>query len=486
MDREKVEKIRQWVKAHKTEIGKDLKSLVRIRSVAHKDNCKEEKYPYGKGCAEVLNAMLELGSRCGMSTENYKGHCGSISLQKRMKGVPEIGIWTHLDVVGEGEGWHFPAYDLTEKDGFWIGRGVQDNKGPAIGVLWALRYLKEKNCTKKFNYCLFTGCSEENGMEDAVYFKEHERLSDFQLVADGIFPVGYGEKGILNLKFHKKLSPSCALRELSAGSSVNSIPAEAKAVLILEERKQKILKAYARKSSKISLTQEEKKVTVTATGISGHVGFPEKSENALFVLADFLKQIPWKMEKQEEELLDFLYGINRDFYGENTEIACSDDCSGKLCGALTMACTDSDGITMRADYRYPIFAGNSTQIRKQLEYFARGFHVMMETERVSEPYYRDPGNRQIRQIMEIYREISGNPKAQPYTMSGGTYARMFPNAVSYGMSLENKKIYRTGGEESGDCHQPDESVNIEQLLEGIVIYIATLLELDKCLEVEDE
>lgn len=486
MDRKEIEKIRQWVKMHKDEIRNDLKQLVAIRSVAEKDDCKKDGYPYGKGCAEVLETMLEFGNKYDMKVENYNGYCGSISLKKRMEGLPEIGIWTHLDVVDEGEGWHFPPYDLTEQEGFWIGRGVQDNKGPAVGVLWALRYLKENNSIRKYNYCLFTGCSEEKGMEDAAYFKKHERLSEIQLVADGVFPVGYGEKGIMNLKFYKKMSLSCALREITAGSSVNSIPAEASAVLILEEKEQQLLKEYAGKNQKISIKEEGGKITVTAAGISGHVGFPEKCENALFVLVDFLKKVPWKREKQEEELLNFLYGINRDFYGGNTGIACSDDCSGKLCGALTTVSADSDGIIMRADYRYPIFAGDSTQIRKQLERYAGDFRVTMETERISEPYYRDPESKKIRQIMGIYRDVSGNHKAQPYTMGGGTYARMFPNAIVYGMSLENKIIYRAKTEKSGDCHQPDESVNIEQLLEGIVIYIATLLELDKRLEVEDE
>ena len=65
-------------------------------------------------------------------------------------------------------------------------------------------------------------------------------------------------------------------------------------------------------------------------------------------------------------------------------------------------------------------------------------------------------------------------------MSGGTYARKLPNAVSYGMSLEKKRIYqdpkRPGA--TGDCHQLDESLDFSQLLEAVVIYIATLLALD--------
>lgn len=60
------------------------------------------------------------------------------------KGNVEIGIWNHLDVVPEGKGWIYPPYTCTEKDGYLIGRGVQDNKGPAVAVLYAMKYCREK------------------------------------------------------------------------------------------------------------------------------------------------------------------------------------------------------------------------------------------------------------------------------------------------------------------------------------------------------
>jgi len=77
-------------------------------------------------------------------------------LMERKAGNVEIGIWNHLDVVPEGKEWIYPPYTCTEKDGFLIGRGIQDNKGPAVAVLYAMKYCSEKeilnNCASHSRY----------------------------------------------------------------------------------------------------------------------------------------------------------------------------------------------------------------------------------------------------------------------------------------------------------------------------------------------
>lgn len=482
MEKRKLEEIRKWVWDHREEIRRDLGSLVAARSVsrAGEEFKGMEEQPYGAGCAEALEKMLKLGERYGLEVLNYAGRCGSISLKKRGDKGPEIGIWTHLDVVEAGGGWSFPPYELSEKDGFWIGRGVQDNKGPAVGVLYALRYLKETKGTENHNYTLFVGCSEEKGMEDVEYFTAHEKPADFHLVADCVFPVGCGEKGILNLAFRRKLPKEHALKELRAGKSINSVPEYAEALLEISGEEYKRLKRQAEQSGRTDVLEVPGGVLVTAQGVSGHVGYPQNSENAIFNLAVFLKNARFVKTKEEEELLDFLVCLCGDFYGEGAGISCKDEVSGSLCGTLTVVEMKRGEVLMRADYRYPIFAGGSRKIKETLGAFAQACGAEMTVERDLAPYYIEPEHPNIRKMMEIYREAAGNPEAQPYTMSGGTYARKLPNAVAYGMSLENKKIYTAAGKKkaAGDCHQPDESVDIEQLLEGTAIYIATLLALD--------
>ena len=111
----------------------DIAALIRIPSIADQQEAIPGA-PYGKKCREALEQMRAFGLREQMETEDIDGHCLTIATGK---GNVEIGIWNHLDVVPEGKGWIYPPYTCTEKDGYLIGRGVQDNKGPAVAVLYA-------------------------------------------------------------------------------------------------------------------------------------------------------------------------------------------------------------------------------------------------------------------------------------------------------------------------------------------------------------
>ena len=48
-----------------------------------------------------------------------------------------IATIAHTDIVPLGLGWTFPALDVTRKDGYLIGRGVLDDKGPFVLSLYA-------------------------------------------------------------------------------------------------------------------------------------------------------------------------------------------------------------------------------------------------------------------------------------------------------------------------------------------------------------
>lgn len=78
--------------------------------------------------------MLSLGRRHGYETRNYDNYVGAIEFQK---GDQTVGFWAHLDVVPVPDpgDWDYPPFEATVvEDRYIIGRGVQDNKSPAIGV----------------------------------------------------------------------------------------------------------------------------------------------------------------------------------------------------------------------------------------------------------------------------------------------------------------------------------------------------------------
>ena len=273
--------IDEWIEKNKEAFVKDLDRLVAIPSISEKG---DDTYPFGKNCAQVLDEMTALAAGYGFHVENHEYYCGSLLVKGTAQNPRRIGIYAHLDVVPLGDGWHNPPLKCTMKDGFLIGRGVGDNKGPGICALYALRYLKEHGMELKNDVLVYYGLSEETGMQDIEYFCRTQQVPDFNLVADTNFPVCYGEKGLMRADIERGFEGN--LVSFHAGSVVNVIPAKAEAVISsvdLKDARQQLDGVQG-----ISVDQDGEYVKVTALGISRHAAFPEGSVNAVHVLAKAL------------------------------------------------------------------------------------------------------------------------------------------------------------------------------------------------------
>lgn len=105
-----------------------------------------------------------------------------------------------------------------------------------------------------------------------------------------------------------------------------------------------------------------------------------------------------------------------------------------------------------------------------------GFPVCIG-EKTIEP--RDSDAPVVRCLTDTYNRLTGK-NAEPYCIGGSTYASKLPNAYPYGIILGGKdkirELMRTG---HGDYHQPDEAVEIDKLIEAMVIYVISIMELDK-------
>ena len=231
MDKKEREEIRQWVTAQEAAMKQDLSELVKIPSVATEE-AGILGAPFGVQCRRVLEKMRE------------------------------IGIWNHLDVVPEGEGWEYPPCECTERNGYLVGRGVQDNKGPAIAVLYAMKYCCEHGWLRNIRVRQILGCQEESGMKDVDYYLSRYPAPEYSFVADCGFPVCCGEKGHYHvaLRTMEKLE---GFKDFSGGTVQNSVPSHAKAVL-------------------------ESGECLEADGIGGHAAFPDGTVNALHVLCQRL------------------------------------------------------------------------------------------------------------------------------------------------------------------------------------------------------
>ena len=149
-------RVGEWMENHKEEMIRDIAKLAAIPSISGE---KEGDAPFGKMCQEALEAMLEMGRSYGFHTENYENYVGSIGSRKK-DWENTIGFWNHLDVVPVGDGWDYSPFEPARAGKYLIARGVQDNKGPAVGLLYVMRCLRDLKLPMKHELCLFVGCDE--------------------------------------------------------------------------------------------------------------------------------------------------------------------------------------------------------------------------------------------------------------------------------------------------------------------------------------
>ena len=136
----------------------DLRRLVRFASVSERTESKET--PFGRETAAVLDEALTICRNYGLRTKNCENMTGYAEIGQ---GEDLIGILVHLDVVPAGEGWISPPFELREKEGRLYGRGVTDDKGPAVAVIHALKELIEESVDFNKRVRLIFGLAEETG-----------------------------------------------------------------------------------------------------------------------------------------------------------------------------------------------------------------------------------------------------------------------------------------------------------------------------------
>jgi acetylornithine deacetylase/succinyl-diaminopimelate desuccinylase-like protein len=73
---------------------------------------------------------------------------------------------------------------------------------------------------------------------------------------------------------------------------------------------------------------------------------------------------------------------------------------------------------------------------------------------VGDPAVADLNGPLVPRLLELYARHSGEPDPKPISIRGGTYARLFPQAVSFGPSLPGRP-YRG--------HAPDEYLELRSV-----------------------
>lgn len=411
----------------------DLDGLIRIPSVAESGN---EEYPFGKACADALDYTLSLCESFGFRTKK----CGNmLGYAEIGEGDEMIGILAHLDVVPEGSGWDYPAFALTRDtvDGEerLYGRGVTDDKGPAMMCIYAMKLLLDSGMPLTRRVRIIFGLTEENGeWVDMAYYREHEELPTFGFTPDAAFPVGYAEKGIAIFELKMPIDKA-GITAISGGEAHNMVP------------------------DHCECTADGK--SFIADGISVHGSTPALGKNAIIsIMSEVHDMCPCALS----EFITKKFGDFCD--GAELGIAGSDAASGALTVNLGVIEVRGDDVVMTVDIRYPVTKSYNA-ILTMLRAACKLYGVTVTEAGHNPPVYMEKDSKLITTLTDVFNEITGLD-TKPFSMGGGTYARAMPNIVSFGPAMP-------GSIET--AHQKNEYIAAADVDKAVRIYAQTLLHL---------
>ncbi len=311
----------------------------------------------------------------------------------------------------------------------------------------------------------------------------------------------------------KLVSPVCGglIQEFEGGVANNAVPDRASALVKADI-------AGLKNAPNITLEPEGDGVRVRGWGKAGHAAMPEGTVNAIGLVADYLLD-NGLCNEAERAYLEAIAKLHHSTAGQTLGIDCADGPFGPLTIIGGRIYMEDGRMVQTMDSRYPTCTNGDTiaaAIRS-----AVGEGATLVDVDAAEPFYIAADTPAIRACIDTYNEVTGE-NATPFTMGGGTYARHFPYAVSFGperiaadtpairacidtyneVTGENATPFTMGGgtyarhfpyavsfgpersdtqlpDFGGPMHGANEAAPVSLLLEALKIYILALLRLEQ-------
>jgi len=458
IDESRLSDIKRFAETHERDIVRDIARLVRIPSV---EGPAEPGAPFGIESRKALDCALQIAEELSLDTVNCENKIGYATIGTD-HGQGYLATITHVDVVPAGDGWSADPFTLREREGYLIGRGVMDDKGPSVLCLYALKYLKDSGLSLRYPVRALLGSNEETGMGDLEHYTANYPAPLFCFSPDADFPLIHGEKGIYHGRLISRHTPVNVL-EMTGGVAPNAVPAKASALVLAEA---------LHSTDTVSAEQLEPGLwKLSALGISGHASMPEGTVNAIGRIVDYVLEnnIP---AAEELPYFRFLQKLHAATDGSGLGLQSADDCFTPLTAVGGKISTEDGVFTQTIDCRYGISTSGERITALLREAAGDAAEILVDADNV--PFYLTLDNPAIQACIESYNLITGE-NARPFTIGGGTYARHFPNAAAFGPEHPE----RPAPDFAGPIHGIDEAARLSDFIEALKIYIVALLRLEE-------
>ena len=421
-----------------------LDSLQTIISYPSVLNEGENGTPFGQAIQDVLEKTLELAQELGFQTyidpEGYYGYA-EIGQGKEL-----LAVLCHLDVVPAGDlkDWQTPPFEATIVGDYIVGRGVQDDKGPSLAALYAVKSLLDEGVqfTKRIRFIF--GTDEETLWRCMNRYNQIEEQADLGFAPDSSFPLTYAEKGLLQVKLR---GPGWDDLPLQAGQALNVVPEKA---TYAGHRIEELLPVLEQSGVQYSQTDH----SVTVMGVSKHSKDAAEGVNAIVGLAESLSLI-----QPHPALLFIADAVGEDATGAALFGEIKDEPSGDLSFNLATLVIDQEQSEIGIDIRIPVLADKEALVAC-LQEIAASYQLEYEEFDYLAPLYVPLDSPLVSSLMAVYQEETGD-RTPAMSSGGATFARTMENCVAFGALFP-------GAEQTE--HQANERAKIEDLYAAMEIY----------------
>ncbi|MFU2418173.1 Sapep family Mn(2+)-dependent dipeptidase [Peptacetobacter sp. AB800] len=442
-------KIKNIVNENSREMIESIKAAVRINSVMDEDTATESM-PFGKGVDESLRKTLEIAESLGFKTVYKDGYYGYAEIGE---GEELIGILGHIDVVpiGDESKWKFPPFSATEEDGYIYGRGTQDDKGPTIAAMYAVKALLDAGVKFGKRVRFIIGGDEENLWRCiAKYTENGEEIPSMGFTPDSSFPVTNAEKSLVQFYLRGKGSKDLSL---NISGALNAVPGVANYTGELADK-------LAEKLDELKFEYEKDGESITVIGKRVHAASADKGVNAIERLCKALYEIGVK-----DDVVRFVAELS-DSVGSKILPNCVDDVSGTLTLNLGELIINEKESKIGFDSRVPV-KFTIEDLENAVKENAANYGLEFEEFDRLKSLYVPADSELIKTLVSVYEQETGL-EGTPKSSGGATYAKALDNCVAFGAMFPFDEKTE---------HQENERVNIKNMIKATEIYALSVYRL---------
>lgn len=442
-------KIKNIVNENSREMIESIKAAVRINSVMD-ENTATESMPFGKGVDESLRKTLEIAESLGFKTVYKDGYYGYAEIGE---GEELIGILGHIDVVpiGDESKWKFPPFSATEEDGYIYGRGTQDDKGPTIAAMYAVKALLDAGVKFGKRVRFIIGGDEENLWRCiAKYTENGEEIPSMGFTPDSSFPVTNAEKSLVQFYLRGKGSKDLSL---NISGALNAVPGVANYTGELADK-------LAEKLDELKFEYEKDGESITVIGKRVHAASADKGVNAIERLCKALYEIGVK-----DDVVRFVAELS-DSVGSKILPNCVDDVSGTLTLNLGELIINEKESKIGFDSRVPV-KFTIEDLENAVKENAANYGLEFEEFDRLKSLYVPADSELIKTLVSVYEQETGL-EGTPKSSGGATYAKALDNCVAFGAMFPFDEKTE---------HQENERVNIKNMIKATEIYALSVYRL---------